>query len=126
MREINYKLHERLTAWGAYEYKFKNNLLGWPEESVVYKFWKEGLGGGKSYPKKSRVPFDYPEEVNRVNKVFNELKAHKPECAEAFYLYYVEHVNVKEYAGTLNIHHSTFYKRINEAYDWFIDKISLL
>jgi hypothetical protein len=124
-RIVSYELHRRLLCWAAYEYKFANNLLGWPKENGLYKFLREGFTDTKGKPKKSKIPFDYPEEADDVNKAFNELMKINQKAALAFYLYYVNHVKVTEYAPILNISRRAFYKRLDKARAWFIDKIKV-
>lgn len=127
MRGVNLELNKRLGCWAVYEYKLKKGEMGYPEESMIYKFWKEGYTGFNNQIKGSRVLFDYPtKEVNEVNNVYNELKKEKGKAAIAFYYYYVFHVSVKEFAPRyLKISPRTFYKWLDVAREFFIHKIHI-
>ncbi len=118
----NLKVETRLQHWAIWEVGFSQNKHGWPRETPLYRFQREGFVANENTAKSSSLPWDYPE-AEEVNKLFNQLKKEDIEKAIALYVYYVTQIRVKQYAKKAKIDPSTFYKRLRAAKLWFADKL---
>lgn len=121
-KKYEHQLEMRLQHWAAWEYSFAQNLQGWPEESSLARFQREGFLGNENKSSSSSIPYHYPE-AEEINRLFNTLKIEAFEKAEAIYLYYVTQLSVKKYALEKNIVPRTLYKRIEKAKEWFYQRL---
>lgn len=118
MAKNKYDLEPFLILWGTWCWLFENGEHGWPEESMIYKFMREGCSAEKNKVRKSQAPFKHNDKAERINKLVNDLKAIDSQKAEALYLYYVHKLDIKKYAHDHKIVPRTVYKRIDAAREW--------
>ncbi|HJY22035.1 MAG TPA: hypothetical protein VJ279_04070 [Hanamia sp.] len=119
MSEIDLiKLDGLLLCWGLWTYSFEKNQQGWPEESTLYKFLREGFVGNDSKSRGSRLPYKHSEKAEIIDALYLRLKKESYKKAEALYVFYVTQLNVKEFCRVAKIVPSTFYKRLAAAKIW--------
>ncbi len=117
---INYQLERRLLHWAAWTIQ---NFSGWPEESPMYRFMREGFLGNENKIRKSSIPFKHNKMAEEVYGLFLQLEEISYDKAEAIYVYYVEHANIREFAKKSKINHSTFYRRLRSGKNWIGERL---
>jgi hypothetical protein len=120
------ELDTRLSHWGTWTFSFENNEQGWPDKSSLYTFLLEGFTGNESSARTSSIPYKQNKYAEPVNALFIELKNKNYQLAQAIYVYYAvprRLVNIRQFSKKINIHQSTFYRRLDAAKRWFLERL---
>jgi hypothetical protein len=114
--------YDRINHWAAWEISFSQNKQGWPRESPLARYQREGFLVNDNLSRSSSIPYYY-EEAEQVNNCFNRMKEEHREQAEVFYAFYVHNIRAKVFAKLLNISVRTYYLRLGKAKKWMADEL---
>ena len=118
----NYAIELRLQQWAGWTISFLQNTIGFQSESTIAKFQKEGFLIHENMARTSSLPYNNPLE-EEINQLFNILKEEDFSKAEAIWVFYVAHLNVKKFVEDTKITRSAFYKRLRAAKKWFNQRL---